>query len=77
MTLNDKSSIDANKILGVYNYSHPVFSLESVAAQAQWGDINGVKRTWFCGAYWGNGFHEDGVASGRRVAEALNYLGDD
>ena len=77
VTLNDRSSIDASKILGVYNYSHPVFSLESVTAQAQWADINGVKRTWFCGAYWGNGFHEDGVASGRRVAEALNYLGDD
>ena len=77
VTLNDRSSIDPSKILGVYNYSHPVFSLESVTAQAQWADINGVKRTWFCGAYWGNGFHEDGVASGRRVAEALNYLGDD
>jgi|TARA_B110000116_G_scaffold272075_1_gene295085 predicted NAD/FAD-binding protein len=77
VTLNDRVSIDASKILGVYNYSHPVFSLESVAAQSRWGDINGVKRTWFCGAYWGNGFHEDGVASGRRVAQALNYLGDD
>lgn len=76
VTLNDRSSIDADKILGVYHYAHPVFSLNSVAAQERWKDINGVKRTWFCGAYWGNGFHEDGVASGRRVAEALNHKSD-
>jgi predicted NAD/FAD-binding protein len=76
VTLNDSESINPDKVLGTYHYSHPVFSLESVAAQARWSDINGVRRTWFCGAYWGNGFHEDGVASGRRVAEALNAKGD-
>lgn len=76
VTLNDSDSIDPEKILGTYHYSHPVFSLESVNAQERWSEINGVKRTWFCGAYWGNGFHEDGVASGRRVAETLNYMGE-
>lgn len=74
VTLNDKKSIDPDKVLGVYNYSHPVFSLKSVAAQSRWFEINGVNHTWFCGAYWGNGFHEDGVVSGRRVAEALNHM---
>lgn len=76
VTLNDGASIDPGKILQTYHYSHPVFSLQSVAAQARWCEINGVRRSWFCGAYWGNGFHEDGVASGRRVAEALNYMGE-
>jgi predicted NAD/FAD-binding protein len=42
-----------------------------VAAAKRWGEINGVNRSWFCGAYWGNGFHEDGVSSGIRVATAL------
>lgn len=71
VTLNATESIDASKILGQYNYSHPVFSLASVAAAERWSDINGVNRTWFCGAYWANGFHEDGASSGIRVAKAL------
>ncbi|MCP3907711.1 MAG: NAD(P)-binding protein [Oceanicoccus sp.] len=71
VTLNATESIDSSKILGQYNYSHPVFSLQSVAAAERWGDINGVNRTWFCGAYWANGFHEDGASSGIRVAKAL------
>ncbi|ARN73426.1 NAD(P)/FAD-dependent oxidoreductase [Oceanicoccus sagamiensis] len=71
VTLNATESIDNNKILGQYSYSHPVFSLESVAAAERWSDINGVNRTWFCGAYWANGFHEDGASSGIRVAKAL------
>ncbi|WP_426416228.1 NAD(P)/FAD-dependent oxidoreductase [Aestuariirhabdus sp. LZHN29] len=70
VTLNDSSSIDPTKVLGRYTYAHPQFSIEGTAAQ-QWRAINGVKSTWFCGAYWGNGFHEDGVNSGLRVAEAL------
>ena len=71
VTLNATESIASSKILGQYNYSHPVFSLQSVAAAERWGDINGVNRTWFCGAYWANGFHEDGASSGIRVAKAL------
>lgn len=71
VTLNDKDAIDPTKILGEYNYSHPVFTLEGMAAQARWQEINGVNRTWFCGAYWRNGFHEDGCSSGIRVATAL------
>lgn len=71
VTLNKTDAIDPKKVLGVYNYSHPVFSIEGMAAQQRWSDINGVNRTWFCGAYWANGFHEDGVASALRVTEAL------
>jgi predicted NAD/FAD-binding protein len=71
VTLNASDAIAPDKILGRYSYSHPVFSMASVAASERWGEINGVKRSWFCGAYWGNGFHEDGVNSGIRVATAL------
>jgi len=71
VTLNATESIDPDKILGRYCYSHPVFSMASVVAAERWQEINGVNRSWFCGAYWANGFHEDGVNSGIRVATAL------
>ncbi len=71
VTLNDTDNIDPKTILGRYQYSHPVFTLESVAASKRWSEINGQCRTWFCGAYWANGFHEDGCSSGIRVAKAL------
>ncbi|MBX2807187.1 MAG: FAD-dependent oxidoreductase [Cellvibrionaceae bacterium] len=69
VTLNDTQHIDAEKILGVYDYAHPIFTADSISAQQRWKTINGVQRTWFCGAYWGNGFHEDGVSSALRVAK--------
>ena len=71
VTLNASDRIDPRKIIGEYQYAHPSFSLASAAAQQQWATINGVKRSWFCGAYWGNGFHEDGVVSAKRVAQGL------
>ena len=72
VTLNNTAAINPVKILGRFRYDHPVFSLQGMAAQARWDEINGVADTWYCGAYWHNGFHEDGVASALRVAEALN-----
>ena len=71
VTLNATDSINPHKILGRFTYAHPVFSRDSLAAQARWEEINGVQNTWYCGAYWHNGFHEDGVVSALRVAEAL------
>jgi predicted NAD/FAD-binding protein len=71
VTLNDSQAINPHKVLGRFSYDHPVFTVEGMAAQARWGDINGG-ATWFCGAYWRNGFHEDGVFSAKRVAEKLN-----
>jgi len=71
VTLNNTAAINPVKILGRFQYDHPVFSLGGSAAQARWEDINGVARTWYCGAYWGNGFHEDGVVSALRVAQAI------
>jgi predicted NAD/FAD-binding protein len=49
-----------------------VFSVDGLLAQRRWEEINGVARTWYCGAYWHNGFHEDGVVSALRVASALS-----
>ncbi len=42
-----------------------------MAAQARWGELNGAQHSYFCGAYWANGFHEDGVVSALRVAQAF------
>ncbi len=67
VTLNNDQCIDPDKIIRTEQYEHPVFSRESVAAQKRQVDVN-VDRTFFCGAYWRNGFHEDGVVS------ALNAL---
>jgi predicted NAD/FAD-binding protein len=72
VTLNDTASINPHKILGRFRYDHPVFSLKGMASQARWEEINGVQNTWYCGAYWHNGFHEDGVVSALRVADAMS-----
>ncbi|WP_114395385.1 NAD(P)/FAD-dependent oxidoreductase [Oleisolibacter albus] len=52
-------------------YDHPIFDSSAVAAQGELGRIQGVRRTWFCGAWFGYGFHEDGLSAGLAVAEAL------
>ncbi|MBL6697703.1 MAG: FAD-dependent oxidoreductase [Luminiphilus sp.] len=72
VTLNDTASVNPHRILGRFNYAHPQFTLAGMQAQQRWGDINGRNGTWFCGAYWQNGFHEDGLSSGLRVAESLS-----
>ncbi|WP_323844593.1 NAD(P)/FAD-dependent oxidoreductase [Microbulbifer magnicolonia] len=71
VTLNAEQRIDPDKILQRFEYAHPQFSVAGTRAQEQWARINGANRTWFCGAYWANGFHEDGVNSALRVAEGL------
>jgi len=68
VTLNREQGIAPARILMRIPYRHPVFSRTAVAAQGRRSEINGVRRTWFCGAYWGNGFHEDGVVSALAVA---------
>lgn len=72
VTLNATEAIAPDSIIDRFTYSHPVFSLESVDAAQQIVQLNGLNRTWFAGAYLGNGFHEDGVVSGRRVAEGIS-----
>jgi uncharacterized protein len=70
VTLNQSAAINPHKILGRFNYSHPVFTLDGARAQLRWEEIN-RENTWFCGAYWRNGFHEDGVDSAIRVSAAI------
>jgi uncharacterized protein len=67
VTLNDTPSIDRKKILRQIEYHHPVYSREALAAQKRFHEINGKNRTYYCGAYWGHGFHEDGVNSALAV----------
>lgn len=69
VTLNQ--DIDSKYVLSTYNYSHPIYTLEMITAQNKWKSISGVDRIHYCGAYWFNGFHEDGVKSGLRVCEML------
>ena len=52
-------------------FTHPVFDLPALRAQARLWEVQGINRTWFCGAWWGAGFHEDGLQAGLAVAEAL------
>ena len=63
VTLNNSDAIDPSKIIKRVQYEHPVFTPDSVTAQQCHDKINGTGLTWYCGAYWRNGFHEDGVAS--------------
>jgi predicted NAD/FAD-binding protein len=58
-------------VIRTIDYAHPVFTRAGVAAQSRWGEISGRDRVHYCGAYWGFGFHEDGVASALRVCERL------
>ena len=62
VTLNNDRSIDPAKVIRRIRYQHPVYSREAVAAQQRQAEVN-AGRTYFCGAYWRNGFHEDGVVS--------------
>ena len=69
VTLNNTDMINENKIIKKITYHHPLFTKESVYAQSQKNLICGVNNTYFCGAYWGNGFHEDGVNSALDVCK--------
>jgi len=71
VTLNEDSAIDPEKIIARFRYSHPVFTTQRRLAQARHRELIRNDRLSFCGAYWGNGFHEDGVNSARAVASAF------
>ena len=71
VTLNRSHDIAPEKIIKRFEYDHPVFTLDAVAAQERYDEIGNRNRTHFCGAYWFNGFHEDGVQSALRVTRAF------
>ena len=69
VSLNLAKSIDPEKIYRQMLYHHPVYNPESLAARKSHGEINGRNRTFYAGAYWGYGFHEDGVVSALEVCK--------
>ncbi len=69
VTLNQ--DIEEKYVIEKYSYNHPIYTTEMIAAQGQWPAISGIDRIHYCGAYWFNGFHEDGVRSGLRVCDML------
>jgi len=71
VTLNRSEAIDPAHILRRMHYRHPVYDQAMVAAQARKAEIQGLRRTWFAGAYWGWGFHEDGIRSARALVDAF------
>lgn len=76
VTLNQTRQINPARVLGRYTYHHPVYTPDGMRARVRRGEISGaggnaVSRTWYCGAYWHNGFHEDGVTSALEVAAAF------
>lgn len=77
VTLNSRDLINPRSIIKSIDYEHPVFTLPGVNAQRRHGEINGVKRTYYCGAYWNYGFHEDGVVSALNALEHFDARSDD
>ncbi len=71
VSLNPVSPIAPERILGQYDYAHPVFDLAAIEAQKRMPQLQGQKHTWFAGAWMGYGFHEDGLKAGLSVARAL------
>jgi predicted NAD/FAD-binding protein len=74
VTLHGEGHVDEARVFQKFNYEHPRFDLAAIRAQARWAEISGRRRVHFAGAYWLNGFHEDGLVSGLRVAETLRSI---
>jgi len=74
VTLNDPGSVREDRVLARFVYDHPLFVPGRDAAQRRHHAVAAARRTSFCGAYWGFGFHEDGVRSGTAVAQAIEGL---
>lgn len=72
VTLNGEEWIDPARVLGCFTYEHPIFTARRAAAQARHHELANANRSSFCGAYWRNGFHEDGVVSALAVCRALD-----
>lgn len=74
LSLNQSELIDPARVLARFRYAHPRFSIDGIDgidAQTRWRELLGANHSYYCGAYWGNGFHEDGVVSALRVAAAF------
>ena len=69
VTLNNHDAIDPSKVIKKIIYHHPLYTVDAIKAQNRKHEISGQKNTYYCGAYWHNGFHEDGVVSALDVCE--------
>lgn len=74
VTLNPSRAVDPAKVIQSFDYTHPLFDTKAMAAQKSLWSLQGRRNTWFCGAHFGSGFHEDGIQSGLAVAEALGGI---
>jgi predicted NAD/FAD-binding protein len=72
VSLNMADRVNPRSVLQTFDYSHPVYTPEGVAAQQRHAEISGVRRSFYCGAYWRHGFHEDGVVSGLEALGQFN-----
>lgn len=72
VTLNRSAAIDPGRVIARMRYAHPLHDHATLAAQARRHEIQGRRRSWFAGAYWGYGFHEDGIRSARAIVQALD-----
>ena len=73
ITLNADDVIEPTKVIASFDYAHPTFDQAAVRAQQRHDEIDGVNRAHFVGAYWGYGFHEDGVQSALRVVQRMRH----
>ena len=73
VTLNQSEAIRSEKVFERLSYAHPIFDAPALAAQGRFSEINGQRQTYYCGAYWRYGFHEDGCASALRALNALGW----
>jgi predicted NAD/FAD-binding protein len=71
VTLNPTRAIESNSRIATFDYSHPLFDRRALAAQRELWSLQGRRGTWFCGSYFGYGFHEDGLQSGLAAAEDI------
>lgn len=71
LTLNPTKEIEPLRVLARFEYHHPAYSVAAIGAQRRWREISGQNLTHYCGAYWGYGFHEDGVNSALAVANTF------
>ena len=74
ISINPLRDPAGHNVLAEFDYAHPVFDAEAIAAQRDIWQIQGLNRTWFCGAHFGAGFHEDGLQAGLAVAEQLGEV---
>jgi predicted NAD/FAD-binding protein len=72
VSLNQTMHIDASKIINKFQYAHPIFDKAMLNSQSRYTEISGVNNTYYCGAYWGNGFHEDGINSALAVVAIID-----